>query len=64
MLKNFPLHKTILDEIYRISFREKIYNKLDKLQVDPDIWIKQYNEGHVCSGKYCFGKTAMQTFSD
>jgi len=57
-------HKTVLDEFYRVAFRRKIYNNLDELQADLDTWIKQYNEERVHSGKYCFGKTPMQTFLD
>jgi len=57
-------HKTILDEFYGIAFRKKIYNILDELQVVLDTWTKEYNEERVHSGKYCFGKTPMQTFLD
>ena len=57
-------HKTVLDEFYRAAFRKKIYNTLDELQADLDTWLKQYNEQRVHSGKYCFGKTPMQTFLD
>ncbi len=57
-------HKTILDEFYRIAFRKKIYNTLDELQADLDTWMKEYNEERVHSGKFCFGKTPMQTFLD
>jgi transposase InsO family protein len=57
-------HKTMLDEFYRIAFRRKIYNNLDELQADLDTWLRQYNEERVHSGKYCFGKTPMQTFLD
>ncbi len=57
-------HKTILQEFYQIAFRKKIYNSLDDLQEDLDIWIKQYNEQRTHTGKYCFGKTPMQTFQD
>jgi hypothetical protein len=31
---------------------------------DLDIWTKEYNEQRPHSGKYCFGKTPMQTFID
>jgi transposase InsO family protein len=55
-------HRTVLDEFYRIAFRKKIYNTLDELQEDLDIWLKEYNEQRPHSGKYCFGKTPMQTF--
>ena len=57
-------HKTVLNEFYRVAFRKKIYNTLDELQADLDTWIKYYNEERTHSGKYCFGKTPMQTFLD
>jgi transposase InsO family protein len=57
-------HKTVLDEFYRVTFRKKLYNTLDELQEDLDIWLQDYNEERVHSGKYCFGKTPMQTFRD
>jgi transposase InsO family protein len=57
-------NKTVLDEFYRITFRKKLYNTLDELQGDLDTWIKEYNEQRPHSGKYCFGKTPMQTFED
>lgn len=57
-------HKTVKDEFYQIAFRKKIYNTLDELQADLDIWFKYYNEERTHSGKYCFGKTPMQTFKD
>lgn len=57
-------HKTVLDEFYRVTFRKKLYNTLDELQKDLDTWLSQYNEQRVHSGKYCFGKTPMQTFRD
>jgi len=57
-------HKTIQDEFYAIAFRKKIYNTLEELQTDLDKWIYHYNEERPHSGKYCFGKTPMQTFRD
>ncbi len=27
-----------------------------------DLWLKEYNEERTHTGKYCFGKTPMQTF--
>jgi transposase InsO family protein len=57
-------HKTLLQEFYQIAFRKKVYNSLDELQDDLDKWIQQYNEERTHTGKYCFGKTPMQTFQD
>ena len=57
-------HKTIQDEFYSVAFRKKLYSSLDQLQTDLDIWLEEYNEHRPHSGKYCFGKTPMQTFLD
>jgi len=57
-------HKTVLNEFYMIAFRKKVYNSLDELQTDLDIWIKHYNEERPHTGKYCYGKTPMETFLD
>lgn len=57
-------HKTILNEFYQITFRKKVYNSLDELQADLNDWLKWYNEERTHSGKYCYGKTPLQTFLD
>jgi len=56
--------KTVLNEFYRIAFRKKLYRTLDELQDDLDNWMTEYNKKRPHSGKYCFGKTPMQTFLD
>lgn len=55
-------HKTMKNEFYDIAFRKKIYHNLEELQSDVNLWLKQYNETRPHSGKYCYGKTPMQTF--
>ncbi|GFR09050.1 integrase core domain protein [Trichonephila clavata] len=57
-------HRTMQDECYNIIFRKKIYNSLEDLQIDVDHWLRSYNETRPHSGKYCYGKTPMQTFFD
>ena len=59
-----PEGDLVYNEFYRIAFRKKIYNTLYELQADLDIWFKHYNEERTHSGKYCFGRTPMQTFKD
>ena len=54
----------MLQEFYQIAFRKKIYKTLEELQADLDLWVKHYNEERPHSGKYCFGKTPMQTLLD
>ena len=57
-------HRTMQDEFYSIAFRKKIYNSLEEMQKDIDQWIQLYNNERAHSGRYCFGKTPMQTFID
>jgi hypothetical protein len=57
-------HKTMLDEFYRIAFRKKVYASIDELQADLDAWMTDYNQARPHQGRYCFGKTPMQTFLD
>ena len=57
-------HKTLLDEFYRIAFRKKIYRTIEELQADLDLWIDDYNRNRPHQGRWCFGKTPMQTFLD
>ena len=46
------------------AFRKKVYRSIDELQADLDVWIAQYNEARPHQGRWCFGKTPMQTFLD
>ena len=57
-------HKTVLNEFYRVAFRKKVYRSVDELQADLDLWIREYNEQRPHQGRWCFGKTPMQTFLD
>lgn len=57
-------HRTMKQEFYDIAFRKKIYASLEELQIDVDYWIAKYNETRPHSGKYCYGKTPMQTFRE
>ena len=57
-------HKTVLDEFYRIAFRKRIYATIEQLQVDLDAWMNEYNQARPHQGRWCYGKTPMQTFLD
>jgi transposase InsO family protein len=57
-------HRTMQDEFYSVAFRKKLYRSLDELQADVDDWLREYNQVRPHSGKYCFGKTPLQTFLD
>lgn len=57
-------HKTMLNEFYQVAFRKKLYRSIDELQADLDHWMRAYNETRPHQGRWCYGKTPMQTFSD
>ena len=57
-------HRTMKQEFYDIVFRKKIYTKLEDLQADLDEWLNTYNNLRPHAGRYCYGKTPMQTFKD
>ena len=57
-------HRTIQEAFYATAFRKKLYHRLEELQADLDLWLDEYNRTRPHSGKYCYGKTPMQTFLD
>lgn len=57
-------HRTIQEEFYAIAFRKKMYDSLELMQQDLDDWLEYYNNQRSHSGRYCFGKTPMQTWLD
>jgi transposase InsO family protein len=57
-------HKTIKNEFYASAFRRRLYSDIETLQHDLDAWIDYYNNERTHQGKYCYGKTPMQTFLD
>jgi hypothetical protein len=57
-------HKTMKNEFYDIAFRKKVYNSVEELQTDVNEWLRQYNQLRPHSGRYCYGKNPLQTFSD
>uniref|UniRef100_UPI00046B0575 integrase core domain-containing protein n=1 Tax=Pseudomonas sp. PH1b TaxID=1397282 RepID=UPI00046B0575 len=57
-------HKTILQEFYQVTFRKKIYQSMEQLQVDLDQWIAHYNDERTHQEKMCCGRTPSETFED
>ena len=58
------LHRTMQEEFYAIAFRKKLYDSLATLQQDLDAWMVYYNNERPHSGRYCYGKTPMETFKE
>lgn len=57
-------NKTMKEEFYDIAFRKKLYYTVEEIQADADLWMANYNNERPHSGKFCYGKTPMQTFLD
>ena len=58
------IEQTMLNEFYRIAFRKKLYGSIEELQADLDRWLEEFNRNRPHQGRWCFGKTPMQTFLD
>ena len=58
------LHKTMKEEFYSIIFRKKLIFSVEELQKDLDEWMDKYNTLRPHSGRYCYGKTPLQTFEE
>ena len=57
-------HRTMKEEFYDITFRKKLYQSLEQLQIDANEWLRKYNEFRPHSGTQCLGRTPWQTFED
>ena len=55
-------HQTTKNEFYASAFRHKLYRTMEEIQADVDAWVESYNAERTHSGKYCYGKTPLQTF--
>lgn len=58
------LNQTIQDEFYQVAFRKKVYRTLEEIQADLDAYLDWYNQERTNQGRYCQGRTPMQTFLD
>jgi len=58
------LFNRITAEYYAVVFRKKVYTTLEELQADVDEWIERYNRERTHTGKYCLGRTPLQTFRE
>ncbi len=57
-------HKTILQELYQVALRKKVYESVEELQNDLDEWLQKYNTERTHQGKMCCGRTPMETLFD
>ena len=54
-------NKTILVEFYQVALRKKIYRSIEELQMDLDVWMREYNTLRTHQGRWCYGKTPMHS---
>ena len=56
------LHRTLLDEHFRIQGRIKFYESLDEMQNDLDSYLHLYNHERAHQGRNMNGRTPHQAF--
>lgn len=58
------LHRTLLDEHFRIQGRKKWYEAVDEMQKDLDAYLKRYNIERSHQGRNMKGRTPYKAFTD
>ncbi len=54
-------NRTILDEFFRMAFREKLFESVDALQVELDAWTNHYNHERPHRGYRNMGRRPIET---
>ena len=50
------------EEFYANAFRNTLCASRHQLQGDLDGWVQHYNQERPHRGRYCYGKTPLETF--
>lgn len=58
------LHKTLLDEHFRVMGRKKWYESIEEMQKDLDKYLRHYNHERPHQGRNMNGRTPYQAFMD
>ena len=48
----------------QVALRKRLYRTIDEPQNDLDVWMRDYNAVRTHRGRWCYGRTPMQTFID
>lgn len=56
------LHRTLLDEHFRVMGRKKFYDSINEMQKDLETWLKTYNNSRPHQGRNMNGRTPYQVF--
>ena len=54
-------NRTVLDEFFRETFRQKLYTSVEELQIDLDKWLDYYNRERPHRGYRNMGKRPIET---
>jgi len=57
-------NRTVLDEFFRETFRQKLYTSTDELQVDLDAWLTYYNTERPHRGYRNMGRRPIETIEE
>ncbi|GAW92781.1 transposase [Calderihabitans maritimus] len=57
-------NRTVLDEFFRVAFREKFYESVEALQADLDQWLIHYNTERPHRGYRNMGKRPIETITE
>lgn len=58
------LHRTLLDEHFRLQGRKKWHETVEQMQVDLDVYLKTYNTERTHQGRNINGRTPYRAFTD
>ena len=56
------LHRTLLDEHFRVMGRKKFYDSIEEMQTDLEAFLKLYNEKRPHQGRNMNGQTPLKAF--
>ena len=56
------LHRTFLDEHFRIKGRQKWYESVDEMQKDLDLYLVKYNTKRPHQGRNMNGRVPYEVF--
>jgi hypothetical protein len=54
----------VLDEFFRVKLRTTLYESLDALQADLDVWLAYYNQERPHLGYRNLGRRPIDTVND
>ena len=55
------IHRTVLDEFFRLAFRQTLYQSVEEFQRDLDTWLTYYNRGQPHQRYRNIGKRPIDT---